>query len=251
MTAMQKKKQFDILFENDFLIAINKPSGFLCTPDRHDPEAITIRQLLIESYGYLWNVHRLDLETSGVLLFARDAETHRNFSMAFEHHDVKKVYHAIIRGIPAWKINTCELPLMPDGDKFHRTIIDAGKGKRSKTVFQLLDSWHGYSLIEALPETGRTHQIRVHLASLGFPVICDDLYGSKEPVFLSKIKRGWKGDIYSERPLLSRLALHAVSVEFPGILINRNSDQPNDENMKIEAPYPADFRAFFNQLSRI
>ncbi len=238
------KIDITVLHEDERLLAVDKPVGFLSAPDRYDPNAPTVKALLEEEHGRLWPVHRLDRDTTGVLLFARTADAHRDLSLAFEHHEVLKIYHALIRGRPDWKETSCELPLLQDGDKLHRTIIDAGRGKHAKTNFALLETWRGYCLVEARPETGRTHQIRVHLSALGFPVVCDPLYGTTEPVLLSKVKRGWKGDEYDERPLLSRTALHAFAVEIPGF-------GPDGGVLRVEAPYPKDLRAVVNQLSKL
>jgi 23S rRNA-/tRNA-specific pseudouridylate synthase len=128
---------------------------------------------------------------------------------------------------------------VPDGDKQHRTIIDRYKGKKSRTVFRVLGSVETYSVIEALPETGRTHQIRVHLASLGHPVVCDSLYGrSGKPVMLSSFKRGWRGDPLEERPLLARLGLHALALAVP------------DEALSFHASLPRDLSALIAQMNR-
>jgi RluA family pseudouridine synthase len=238
---------FPVLYRDDDLLVIDKPSGWLCIPDRYDPDAPVVVRDLRETEGELFVVHRIDKDTSGVLIFARNEEAHRGLSEAFETHAVAKTYLAIARGSPSWDEESCDLPLKVDGDRRHRTIIDAARGKASLTRFKVLERYRGSgfsaALVEARPETGRTHQIRVHLTALGFPILCDPLYGSPEPLFLSKVKGKWKGDAWSERPLLTRTALHALSVEF---LHPRTGAA-----MKIEAPLPKDMRASVTQLGKL
>lgn len=235
-------EEIPVLYEDEAIIAVSKPVGLLSAPDRYDPDApVAARELAME-HGRLWPVHRLDKDTSGILLFARDEETHRLLSLAFEERSVEKVYHAIVQGRPSWTETSCDLALSPDGDRMHRTIID-GAGKPSLTDFRVLGCHAKMAIVDARPRTGRTHQVRVHLAALGYPIACDPLYGDGKPVFLSKIKRRWKGDEDAERPLITRTALHAYSISFahPG----------SGEPMTIEAPYPKDLRALVTQLRRL
>ena len=238
-----------VLYSDDALLAVNKPSGILSIPDRYDPDAPVAASELRSSWGRLFVVHRLDKDTSGVLIYARSADAHKALSAAFESRSVAKTYQALVRGYPSWDETSCELPLRADGDKLHRTVVDAHKGKRSVTAFRVIarfpasGAFAGAALIEAIPETGRTHQVRAHLASLGHPCLCDPMYGDGDALLLSKLKRRWKGDPFDERPLLARAALHALSAEFPHPL----SLSP----LKIEAPLPKDMRATMTQLEKL
>jgi RluA family pseudouridine synthase len=231
-----------ILYTDGSILAVNKPSGLLSAPDRYDPEALVVSRELEMEHGRLWPVHRLDLDTSGVLLFARNEEVHRLLSMTFEAREVRKIYHAVVNGRPTWTDTECDLSLSPDGDRMHRTIID-GAGKPCITEFHVIGAHAKMAIVEARPLTGRTHQIRVHLTALGYPVACDPLYGDGKPVLLSKIKRRWKGNEDRERPLISRTALHAYSIELAHPLTGGA--------LKIEAPYPKDFRALVTQLEKL
>jgi 23S rRNA pseudouridine1911/1915/1917 synthase len=188
-------------------------------------------------------VHRIDRDTSGLVVFAKDGEPHKRLSRAFENRAVKKQYLAVIQGRPSWEKTVCDLPLVPDGDKQHRTIIDKYRGKKSVSWFQFLGAAGNYGVVAVSPETGRTHQIRVHLASLGHPVVCDPLYGSTKPVFLSSFKQGWRGDPLEERPLLSRLGLHAASLVLPDYGETGNT-------LVLRAPLAHDMAALIHQIEK-
>jgi 23S rRNA pseudouridine1911/1915/1917 synthase len=190
-----------------------------------------------------------------VVVFARDGETHKTLSRAFEDRLVKKRYCAVVHGRPAWKETICDLPLVPNGNKRHMTIIDKYQGKKSLTAFRLLGSAGNYSVVEALPATGRTHQIRVHLCSLGHPVVCDPLYGSSKPVLLSSFKRSWRGDPFDEKPLLSRLGLHAVELVLPAYgngADSKAAEAGGTENggLTLNAPLSRDMAALIRQMEK-
>lgn len=233
-------KNIEILYEDGIILIADKPSGWLTINDRYDPEAPVILNTLEKTYGKLFVVHRIDKDTSGVLLFARNAQAHSFLNEQFFNHTVQKKYLALIRGAPEQVEWSCELPLRADADKMHRTIIDARRGKDAITRFKLVESLGQYSIVEAYPETGRTHQIRVHLAATGYPIACDPLYGDGKPILLSLLKRRWKGDIYEEKPLIARTALHAEYISFIHPVTN--------EKMGINSPIPRDMKAVFKQL---
>ncbi len=232
-----------VLYSDDSLLVIDKSAGILSIPDRWDPDLPDAVTELKAAWGKLFVVHRLDKETSGVLIFARSPEAHKSLSEAFETRSVSKVYRALVRGAPDWDETVCDLPLMPDGDRLHRTVATPHHGKPSKTAFAVIARYKDYALVEARPETGRTHQVRVHLASLGHPCLCDPLYGDRDPLLLSKLKRRWKGDLLDERPLLARAALHALSAEFP--------HPATGATFKVEAPLAKDMRAAISQLEKL
>jgi RluA family pseudouridine synthase len=232
-----------IIHSDEALLAIDKPAGILSIPDHWDPEVPDAVTELRPAWGKLLVVHRLDKDTSGLLIFAKTPEAHKSMSEAFESRSVSKTYRALVRGVPTWDETVCDLPLMPDGDRLHRTVVTVHHGKPSRTAFAVIARYKDYALVEARPETGRTHQVRVHLASLGHPCLCDRLYGDGDPLLLSKLKRRWKGDPFDERPLLARAALHALSAEFPHPL--------GGEVMKLEAPMPKDMKATIAQLEKL
>jgi RluA family pseudouridine synthase len=231
-----------LLWIDDSLLAINKPAGLPALPDGYDPQAPHVKSALEGFYGPLWIVHRLDRDTSGVLALARTPTTHRNLSLQFENRTVVKIYHALVSGSPPWEERRVTLPLRPDADRQHRTLVDARQGKPAITNLCVLERFGLYTLVEARPETGRAHQIRVHLASLGLAVVADALYGSSAGVYLSHIKPRYKPSRTQEAPLLGRLGLHACALKLQhpdtGDLIN------------LEAPYPQDLATTLRNLRK-
>jgi RluA family pseudouridine synthase len=210
-----------ILFIDEHLLAVNKPAGLPTLPDGYDKAAPCLINLLKQQFDRVWVVHRLDKETSGVIVFARTAEVHRALNIAFDSREVHKVYHAIVIGAPAWNEYTIDLPLRSDGDRRHRTVIDRARGKAAITRVRVVERFAQHTLIEARPETGRTHQIRAHLAAIDLPLAGDVLYGGSAT-------------------LINRTALHAHAIEFEHLV--------SHESLHIAAPYPPDFVQALRQL---
>lgn len=215
-----------VLFIDETLLAIDKPAGLPSLPDGYNPAAPHVRSLLEPHYGRVWIVHRLDRGTSGVLLLARSAEAHRALNQQFDQRQVTKVYHALVNGSPDWKEKTVDLPLRIDVGHKHRTTIDSLRGKPAVTHLRVLERFAGYTLVEAVPETGRTHQIRAHLAVLGHPLVADELYG-----------RSPAGDA---PPVMPRLGLHARRLTITHPVLH--------SMLHFEAPYPEDFSQALEQL---
>jgi RluA family pseudouridine synthase len=228
-----------VIFVNEDFVAVNKASGVSVGGDRWDEAQVRLDRLLERDLGLskVFTVHRIDKDTSGLVIFAKNKETHRKLSMAFEKREVAKRYTAIVHGRPSWQETECDLALVPNGNKKHMTIIDKYRGKESLTQFTCLLSAGNYSVLEAKPQTGRIHQIRVHAAALGHPVVCDDLYGKNNPVKLSSFKRGWRGDPHEEKPLLSRLGLHALELTL-------------GDGQLLNAPLAKDMSALIKQMEK-
>ena len=232
----------EIIFENDDIVAINKPAGLLSIPDREGKD-ISLKKLLQDKYGKIFTVHRLDKETSGVIVFARNEESHKFLSESFEARSVEKLYLGIVSGTLAEKKKRIELPIMENPAR-RGTMIIHQKGKPSITEYEVLEEWKKYSLLRFTILTGRTHQIRVHMQNEGHSIVCDALYGDPCPIRLSTIKKNYtlsKNDD-EERPILKRLGLHAsqLSLSIPG-----------GQSILLKAPLPKDLRALFQQLDKL
>jgi RluA family pseudouridine synthase len=171
--------------------------------------------MLEAQYGKIFIVHRLDKITSGVMVFARDAETHRALNAQFETHEAQKTYHAIVEGNPKWEEKVAKHPLRANVGHKHRTMVDDKHGKPSETRFRVIKRYEEAALLEAKPMTGRTHQIRVHAYALGHPLVEDFLYGAK--------------DMYG----LPRPMLHAQTLSFIHPATN--------ERVKFSASRPPEF----------
>ncbi|MDY3722202.1 MAG: RluA family pseudouridine synthase [Treponema sp.] len=241
---MAKNNDYSVIYSDDDIIVLNKRSGILIAADRYNPDAPRLDLLAEKEFGRIYAVHRIDKDTSGLIIYARNPDAQKNLSMQFENRKVHKTYHALVYGHPLWNDLHVDLPLKPDGDARHRTIVDKRFGKPSTTDFHLIGNCGGFSWIEAKPLTGRTHQIRVHLAANGLSIVCDPLYsGNQKPIRLSEIKRNWNGDSDEERPLLNRLALHAYKIEF--------THPKTGETVNFTADYPKDMDATAKQLAKI
>jgi RluA family pseudouridine synthase len=209
----------DVIYIDDALLVVNKPSGLLSLPDGYDHSKAHLRSVLEPHHGRLWIVHRLDKDTSGAVVLARNEAAHRQLNTHFAEHKVEKRYHAILAGNPSWDEVRVDVPLRVGVGRRNRTVSDELHGKPARTDFRVLERFDGYTWVEARPKTGRTHQIRAHLYSLGYSILADPLYGDG-----------------AASSLIDRLALHAqfLSVLHPitGKLVVFEAPIPQDiENM--------------------
>ncbi len=230
-----------VLFQNDTILALDKPAGLLSVPDRYKEDKPSLANLILPAFPSARPLHRLDFETSGIVLFCLLPEAFGWYSDQFEQRTISKQYSSITEGRVIGNEGLIDTPL------FTQTIgkvVISKRGKSSQTQWKLLEGFQHHSFVEANPLTGRTHQIRVHLASIGHPIVGDVLYGSKGQLFLSSLKGKNKyrlgKDEEEERPLLSRLALHASSIQF--------TDFTTKNVIQIESPLPKDMQVAIAKL---
>ena len=212
------KDSIHLIYEDENLIAVNKPPGISVTKDRSGkPDLPTILASLDPQFAdQIRIIHRLDKETSGIILFARNKETQQRFSEAFQAQKVEKVYLAFVTGVFSEEAGTVDLPLSRDPKDTTKMKVSHKKGKNSVTDWQILADFGMSALVAARPRTGRTHQIRVHLAAGGMPLAIDPAYAGSRPIFLSDFKPNYRTSRgKKEKPLISRLTLHAYQLTLP------------------------------------
>ena len=195
-----------ILYEDNHIIILNKPSGLLSIEDGYDVNQKNLRTILRDFYGSIWAVHRLDKNTSGAIIFAKDKTSHQILNQMLESHEITKNYRGIVNGIPVWNYFEINLPLRIDGDKYHRTVIDLVNGKAASTRFSTLLRWDYNSYLDIFPKTGFRHQIRAHLSAAGFPILNDGLYWR-----CCKLS---KHEDSKNQPAINNYYLHAYSLKF-------------------------------------
>lgn len=242
--------EIPVLFEDEHLLALDKPSGLLLSPDHLAPERPSLMALLHagiadkkpwareRNLDYLSNAHRLEVDTSGVLLFAKDKPTLVALANLFGSEKPLKKYVALAWGAPPAKNFEVDAKLAPHPLKTSLMRVDLRDGKKSKTVFEVLEQFSDWALLRCAPLTDRTHQIRVHLKHVGLPVVGDELYGGKN-LWLSRLKRDFRlKPGKEERPLISRTALHAeeLSLVHPvtGETIIIKSEWPKDLRVAVK-----------------
>lgn len=225
-----------ILFENKDYFVINKPPYLSSLDDRHEAQNILDLARKHDKNSQL--CHRLDKETSGCLVIARNPEAYRNLAIQFENRKVDKVYHAVVQGSKDYENELIDRNLLAN----NKGVAKVSKeGKSAQTYVNTLKQYHSYSLVECKPLTGRLHQIRVHMANVNSPICGDTLYGGR-PLYLSSLKKRFnlKKDT-EELPIMQRVSLHAFSIGFEGM---------DGELVFTEAPYPKDFRVLIQQLDK-
>jgi len=241
-----------VLFEDDYLLALDKPGGLLTSPDRYDPQRPNLMKLLHAAIAagkpwarerglnYLMNAHRLDFETSGVILLAKGKPALMTLANLFGSEKPLKQYVALVQGTPAEEKFEVDAGLAPHPARTGLMRVDPKNGKHSRTLFEVLEKFSGWTLLRCEPLTGRTHQIRVHLRHAGLPIIGDERYGGK-PLWLSRLKPNYRlKSGHEERPLISRVALHAEQLTLPHPVTG--------ETLTITAPWPKDLKVAVKYL---
>jgi 23S rRNA pseudouridine1911/1915/1917 synthase len=253
----RQKLDLSIVYEDDELLVINKPAGLLVIPDRWDPSKPTVVKLaraylqaravasgeVLSEAPRIWVVHRLDRDTSGVLILAKSDRAHAALSRQFEHGKVQKTYLALVSGQGIRAEGVIRLPIGQHPDRPGMMVIRRRQGKFAITRYSVLERFRGYTLLDVHPQTGRSHQIRVHVQAIGYPLAIDPLYGSGEPLLLSALKPSYRPKVGAdERPLMARLTLHAQALEV--------MHPTHGKTFKWIAPLPKDFAAVLRNLRR-
>ncbi len=238
-----KKEKIKIIYEDDDLVLVNKPPRILTLPDRYAPEKFNLYSFLLKKYKAIRIVHRLDKETSGIICFARNEQSHKALNQQFESRIVRKTYLTLLDGNVHKKEGIIEGAIAPHPSKAGRMIISK-KGKASLTHYKVLEYFKHFTLVEAEIKTGRMHQIRVHFESIGYPLAIDAVYGRRNAFLLSEIKgkRYRLSENQVEKPLMTRSILHAYSLQF---------EHPMKlETMTFQADLHNDFNAVLKQLRK-
>lgn len=244
----------NILLNDENVVAVEKPAGLATIPGRGETDSLletVARELSIPHKGEadprVRVVHRLDKDTSGVVLFAKNVATQRHLSHQFQNNQVEKEYLALVAGHPDAEEGEIDGAIGPHPNSKTRMAVLKHGGRPALTRWKLEKRFREMSLLRVFPKTGKTHQIRVHLKHIGLPLAIDPLYnpprkpGEPIGIFLSQFKRDYRAAKADERPLIARLTLHAERITF---------DHPVKGKMTIESPPPKDFRAVLNQLER-
>jgi 23S rRNA pseudouridine955/2504/2580 synthase/23S rRNA pseudouridine1911/1915/1917 synthase len=233
--------QPEIISETNDFIAVNKTAGLLSIADRERKE-MSLKEILQKKYSSIYTVHRLDRETSGLILFAKNEIAHKHLSIQFEERATEKYYLGIALGSSIEKKGTIDAPIAEHPVK-KGTMVIHRKWKESLTEYEVVEDFKIYSLMQFKILTGRTHQIRIHAKHLGHPIACDKLYGDGKPIFLSSFKHKFKlsKNEEEEKPILNRLALHSHKLKFTDV---------NGKIFDLEVPLPKDMKATLQQLRK-
>lgn len=211
-------------YQDQDIVVIDKPAGLLSIPDGYDKDLPHVRRLLEPIYKKLWMVHRLDKETSGLMVLARNEYSHRKLNEIFRDRQVEKIYHCLIYPVPDWRNLDIQLPLEINADREHRTRVSQN-GKSARSICNVLKYFNSGALVEVKILTGITHQIRAHLRQFNFAILGDELYGS---------------GIKTPQIEVPRMMLHARNLAFP--------HPTTGEMLQFSANYPDDFRHVYTML---
>jgi len=241
---MKKSPPYRIILQDDAMIAVNKGAGLAVLPGRGRTE--NLLALLAADSALMGSkplmVHRIDADTSGVIVFALTSNAQKHLAEQFRNRTVSKEYWALVRGTPLHESGSVDLPIGHDPNNKNRMIIRGVDPKKSRTKWVLAERFNGISLLKVFPISGRRHQIRVHLKAMGYPLAVDPYYGGTT-LLLSEFKKKYKlGKFQEERPLIDRLTLHARSLTL--------KHPSKNEDIIVTADLPKDFSSSLTALQK-
>lgn len=187
----------ELIHQNRRILAVNKPNGLLSVAGKHPTHADCLEARVQSEFPTARTVHRLDRDTSGVMIFALDAASHRHLGQQFERRMVEKIYHAKVHGNPSQDSGTIDLPICTDWPNRPKQMVEKMLGRPAITDWRVIERGENDCLMELAPKTGRSHQLRVHMLELGHPILGDSFYAPAEA-----------------RRAAPRLMLHALSIRF-------------------------------------
>jgi 23S rRNA pseudouridine1911/1915/1917 synthase len=236
----------NIIYEDDDIIVLNKQPDMIVHPARGNAHGTLVNALAFYSDKLSSGtgefrpgiVHRLDKDTTGVMVVAKNDTAQWKIAKQFERRQVKKSYLAIVHGSPELKSDRISAPLGMHPRIREKYAIRPEIGKQAITFYEVLEKFRGFSLLKLIPKTGRTHQIRVHLSYIKHPIVGDDMYGGKL-VYPWQLK---DAEPTVEQPIISRCALHADTLEF--------KHPTTGETMKFQAPLPEDMQNLLDMLRK-
>ena len=236
----------NIVYEDDYLMLINKPYDMVVHPAGGHPSGTLVNALafhcqnLSQVNGPLKAgiVHRLDRDTSGIMLTIKSDAVHSHIAMQFEKRSVRKEYLAVVEGELMLDSDEISLPIARHKIDSQKMAVRHDIGKEAVSIYEVVERFRGYTLVKIMPKTGRTHQIRVHMRAIGHPVVADFMYSSQESCYLSDLLQ--KEREPGELPIIERQALHAHRIEFFHPIQNKK--------MEFEVDMPEDISALVNAL---
>lgn len=221
-----------IIYADEDILVIEKPSGVLSLPDGYDKNIPHLKSILEPEFGTLYMVHRLDKETSGVMILCRNKYSHHLLNSQFESREIHKEYRSLVfTPTPFPNSITYDFPLRINADRHHRTRVSLSQGKPAKTDFQLVEEYSScLCLISCIPHSGYTHQIRAHLFAAGYQILGDTLYSLHDPNY----------ERCTENLFVDRIFLHSCKIQF--------THPSSHETISFTSDYPPDFQCLIQKL---
>lgn len=229
-----------VVYQDEHLLVADKPSGIAVIPERSGNQSLNVQAILQQKYGPLWVVHRIDRGTSGLVCFARNEAAHKAISLQFQEHTVVKKYIALVHGRVTPPQGDINVPIAENMQR-RGTMRIHKSGKEAHTTYQVLEHFKHASSVLIQIHTGRTHQIRVHMAHIDYPLLVDEIYGPNKEFRIASFIRNYKST-EGDRPTIARLTLHATLLSF--------KHPKTGEDLTVEAPLPKDMEVTLKLLRK-